>query len=213
MTENQPIRISLSESRGPIPSRPVASTDGTVIQTTGWASTCPGCGKIPTAGQQITKISGVWWHGTCGAAYLRSTSPDEAWLALGTQLERAPSRFNNAETKAIVRNLLRIAGSVTTVPESPDCRRVHGDTAVERHLPASGETQFADVVDGFQQSDLYAAFLQVEQRYPDELPVVAGVRMWALLDTEQQARYTNEVLGAYVELVRIQREEDRQEGY
>ncbi|MEH0578954.1 hypothetical protein QBA54_31795 [Streptomyces sp. B21-108] len=73
--------------------------------------------------------------------------------------------------------------------------------------------QFADVVDGFHQSDLYAAFLQVEQRYPGELPVVAGVRMWTLLDPEQQARHTNDVLGAYVELARIQREEEREEGF
>ncbi|GAA3853955.1 hypothetical protein GCM10023084_05230 [Streptomyces lacrimifluminis] len=210
---NEPIRISLSESKGPIPGGPVVSTGGNVFETTAWGSTCPGCGAVPAAGQKITKISGTWWHATCGTAYLRTTSPDQAWLALAQQLERAPSRFNNTETKAIVRNLLRLVGTATTVPETPDCQRVHGDTAIERRLPADGETQFADVVDGFQQSDLYAAFLQVEQRYPDELPVVAGVRMWALLDRDQQARYTNEVLGAYVELVRIQRQEDREEGW
>ncbi|MGW2044675.1 hypothetical protein ACWCPF_05760 [Streptomyces sp. NPDC001858] len=209
----QPIRISLSESSGPIPGGPIASADGTVFQTTAWASTCPGCGKVPEAGQKITKIFYAWWHGNCGAAYLRSTAADEAWLALAHQLERAPSRFNNAETKAIVRNLLRIAGAARTIPESPDCRRVHGDSAIERALPADDETQFADVIDGFHQSNLYAAFLQVEQRYPDELPVVAGVRMWALLDREQQARYTNQVLGAYVELARIQRAEEREEGW
>jgi hypothetical protein len=208
---SEPIRISLSESQGPIPGGPVTSTGGTVFETTRWGSTCPGCGKVPAAGQKITKISGVWWHGTCGAAYLRTAGADEAWIALAHQLERSPSRFNNAETKAIVRNLLRIAGTATTVPDSPDCQRVHGDDAVERHLPADDETQFADVVDGFHHSDLYAAFLQIEQRHPGELPVVAGVRMWALLDQEQQARYTNQVLGAYVELARIQREEDRQE--
>ncbi|MGW3846904.1 hypothetical protein [Streptomyces fagopyri] len=206
---SEPIRISLSESRGPIPGGPVTSTDGTVFQTTGWASTCPGCEKIPAAGQQITKISGVWWHGTCGAAYLRSTGANEAWLALGHQLERSPSRFNNAETKAIVHNLLRLAGVATTVPESPDCRRVQGPAAVDEHLPADDETQFADVVDGFHQSDLYAAFLQTEQRHPGELPVVAGARMWGLLDAEQQDRHLKTLLGAYVELVRIQRTEDR----
>lgn len=209
----QPIRISLSKSQGPIPGRPVTSTNGLVFETTTWGSTCPGCDKVPAAGQEITKVSGVWWHANCGAAYLRTADPDQAWLALGQQLGRAPSRFNNAETKAIVHNLLRIAGVAATVPDSPDSRRVHGVSAVEHHLPADGETQFADVVDGFQQSDLYAAFLQVEQRYPDELPVVAGVRMWALLDREQQAQHTNDVLGAYVELVRIQRAEDREEGW
>ena len=208
----QPIRISLAESKGPIPGGPVVSTDGTVFQTVGRGTTCPGCGKIPAAGQKITRIFYSWWHATCGAAYLRSTGADEAWLALGHQAERAPSKFNNAEIKAIVRNLLRIAGAATAVPDAPDSRSIQG-AAVVQHLPADGETQFADVVDGFQQSDLYAAFLQVEQRYPDELPVVAGVRMWALLDRDQQAQHTNDVLGAYVELVRIQREEDRQEGF
>jgi hypothetical protein len=205
----QPIRIALSESKGAIPGGPQALTDGSTIDTVAWGSNCPGCDKVPTAGQQITKIFHAWWHATCGAAYLRSTAADEAWLAIAHQLERAPSRFNNAETKAIVRNLLRIAGAATTVPDSPDGRRVHGEAAVERHLPAGDETQFADVVDGFHHSDLYGAFLQIEQRYPGELPVVAGVRMWALLDREQQARYTNEVLGAYVELVRQQRTEDQ----
>ncbi|MEU6244833.1 hypothetical protein [Streptomyces sp. NPDC047024] len=175
-------------------------------------TTCPGCGKIPAAGQQITKLSGVWWHGTCGAAYLRRAGADEAWLALAHQLERAPSRFSTSETKAIVRNLLRLAGAATTVPDSPDGRSVQGGAAVEHHLPADGDTQFADVIDGFNQSDLYGAFLQTEQRYADELPVVAGVRMWALLSPEQQEHGLKDLLTAYVELVRIQRAEDQAEG-
>ncbi|MCI3272123.1 hypothetical protein [Streptomyces cylindrosporus] len=209
---SEPIRIAISESQGPIPGGTVESTGGNILETVGWGSTCPGCEKVPAAGEKITKIFYVWWHATCGAAYLRSTAADEAWLALAHQLERAPSRFNNAETKAIIRNLLRLVGAATTVPDSPDGRRIQGDTAIARALPADDETQFANVVDAFHHSDLYAAFLQVEQRYPGELPVVAGVRMWGLLDGEQQARYTNEILGAYVELVRIQRAEDREEG-
>ncbi|MGI5436191.1 hypothetical protein ACQEV4_01415 [Streptomyces shenzhenensis] len=208
---SEPIRISISESKGPVEGGPRPLADGTIVDTIGWGTTCPGCDKIPTAGQKITRIFYAWWHATCGAAYLRSTAADEAWLALGHQLERAPSKFSTTETKAIVRNLLRLAGAAGVVQDGVDSRSLHGP-AVEAALPASDEEEFAEVVDGFHQSDLYGAFLQVEQRYPDELPVVAGVRMWALLDHEQQARYTNEVLGAYVELVRIQRAEEREEG-
>ncbi|MDX2696846.1 hypothetical protein [Streptomyces ipomoeae] len=208
----QPIRISVSESKGAIPGGPHTLADGYIVDTIAWASKCPGCDKVPAAGQKITKIFHAWWHATCGAAYLRSTAADEAWLALAHQLERSPSKFNNAETKAITRNLLRIAGRSFTIPDHGHAEHIHGAKAVQQATPAGDEGQFADVVDAYSQSDLYAAFLQVEQRYPGELPVVAGVRMWALLDAEQQARYTNEVLGAYVELVRIQREEDRKEG-
>ncbi|MFJ2007378.1 hypothetical protein [Streptomyces chartreusis] len=209
---SEPIRISISESKGPVERLAHISSDGTTVNTMDWGTTCPGCNKIPAAGQKITRIFYAWWHATCGAAYLRSTAADEAWLALGHQLERAPSKFSTAETKGIVRNLLRLAGAAGVVQDGVDSRSLHGP-AVKAALPASGEEEFAEVVDGFHHSDLYAAFLQVEQRYPGELPVVAGVRMWALLDVEQQARYTNEVLGAYVELVRIQRDEDRREGF
>lgn len=210
MTE-QPIRLSLSKSRGPIPGGPVVFGDN-VYDTTAWGSTCPGCGKVPAAGQDITKISGVWWHATCGAAYLRTADPDQAWLALAQQAERAPSKFNNTEIKAILRNLLRLVGTAATVPDTPDCRRVHGEKAIEQATPAAGQTQFADVVDGFYGSDLYAAVLQAEQRHPGELPVTIGIRAWGLLDDEQQGKYLPELLMAYVELVRIQRDEDREEG-
>ncbi|MGX9887360.1 hypothetical protein [Streptomyces sp. NPDC002276] len=211
---SEPIRIAISESQGPIPGGPVVSTGGNVFETTTWGSTCPGCSKVPAAGQKITKIFHTWWHATCGAAYLRSTAADEAWLALAHQLERSPSRFTNAETKAITKNLLRIAGATAAVGDpSPDCRRVHGDAAVERALPDDGETQFADVVDGFHGSDLYAAYLQTEQRYPDELPVIVGLRLWAQLDAVQREKHLKDVLSGWVELVRIQRAEDQAEGH
>lgn len=211
MNANQPIRISISESKGPVEGGPRPLSDGSTVHVAAFGTTCPGCDTVPAAGQQITKIFHTWWHATCGAAYLRSTAADTAWLALGHQLERAPSKFSTAEVKAITRNLLRIAGATRVVEDHVDSRSLHGP-AVAEAAPVAQEEQFADVVDGFHQSDLYAAFLQVEQRYPGELPVVAGVRMWGLLDRDQQARYTNEVLGAYVELVRIQRAEDREEG-
>lgn len=208
---NEPIRISISESKGPVEGGPRPLSDGTMIETVGWGSTCPGCDKIPTAGQQITKIFYAWWHSTCGAAYLRSTAADEAWLALGHQLERAPSKFNTSEVKAITRNLLRLAGGASVARGEFDSRSLHG-AAVASALPASTEEQFADVVFGLHQSDLYGAFLQTEQRHPGESPVVAGARMWGLLDAEQQDRHLKDLLAAYVELVRIQRAEDRAEG-
>ena len=85
--------------------------------------------------------------------------------------------------------------------------------AAEQTRLADAETQFADVVDGYFGSDLYAAVLQAEQRQPSALPVAIGLRAWRALDTEQQAKYLPEVLMAYVELMRIQRAEDRAEGY
>lgn len=209
MNNKQQIRLALSESKGAIPGGPHPLADGSTIDTVTWGSTCPGCDKIPTAGQQITKIFHAWWHASCGAAYLRSSVADEAWLALGHQLERSPSKFNNAETKAIARNLLRIAGSSYTIPEHGYSDRAHGDQAVRRATAKDDEAQFADVIDGFSGSDLYAAVLQTEQRMPNDLPIFIGIEAWKLLDEDQQRENFTSLLQAYVELIRIEREEDR----
>lgn len=214
MTQQNPdvstvVRLALSESKGAIPGGPHAMADGEIIDTMAWASKCPGCDRIPTAGQQITKIFHSWWHASCGGAYLRSTAADEAWLALAHQLERSPSKFNNAETKAITHNLLRIAGRSFTVPEHGHSERVHGRAAVEHAQAPVIESRFADVIDGYHHSDLYAAVLQTEQRHPNDLPVIVGVKAWAQLDGEQQEKHFTDLLQAYVELTRIQREEDR----
>jgi hypothetical protein len=133
------IRIAVSESTGAKPGGPVALSDGRTAYTDAWGSACPGCQKVPAAGEQITRIFYAWWHAACGAAHLRSTAADEAWLALAHQLERAPSKFSNAETKAIVRNLLRIAGGSRTVPDSDYGDTVRGSRAVLRSVQGSTE--------------------------------------------------------------------------
>lgn len=131
------ISIAVSESTGALPGGPVELDNGSTVDTIGWGSTCPGCEKVPTAGQQITKIFHAWWHANCGAAYLRSTGADEAWLALAHQLERSPSRFTNAETKAITHNLLRIAGRTFEIPEHGHNDRVRGSRAALSAVPSA----------------------------------------------------------------------------
>ncbi|QXE36947.1 hypothetical protein KQY30_24800 [Streptomyces sp. GMY02] len=209
MSEKQQIRLSLSESKGAFPGGPRPVSDGGTVHTVPWGSICPGCDRIPAAGQQITKIFHAWWHASCGASYLRSTAADEAWLALAHQLERSPSKFNNAETKAITHNLLRIAGRSFTIPEHGHNNRVHGSRAVLAAVP-DADAQFADVVSGFDESDLYAAVMQSEQRHPGEQPVVVGARAWELLNDEQRETHLPELLHSYVELVRIQRDGGQQ---
>lgn len=201
MTEHR-IRISVSTSKGPFPAETHPSVDGPPIQLSEWGTVCPGCCKVPEAGQDITKIFYSWWHATCGAAYLRSTAADLAWIALGHQLERSPSKFTNPETKAITHNLLRITGQFVTVSDPGGLlpRRAKGEALVP-----SGEAQFAEVIDGFHGSDLHAAVLQVQQRYPGELPAVTGMRAWSQLDEEQRRRHLTDLLQAYVELLHFER--------
>lgn len=200
------IRLALSESKGAIPGGPRALDSGDVVDTITWASKCPGCDRIPQAGQQITKIFHAWWHASCGAAYLRSTAADEAWLALAHQLERSPSKFNNAETKAITHNLLRIAGRSFTVPEHGYNDRVHGRPAVEAAEAPTVEAQFADAISGYHDGDLQAAVLEAEQLNPGAAASLIGLKAWAQLNGEQQARHLPELLAAYVELGRIERD-------
>jgi hypothetical protein len=83
----------------------------------GTATACPGCHKVPMVGQLITKIFDTWWHADCGAKHLRNVGANQAWLALGAQLQRAPSRFSTSETRVIVQNLLRIAGTFVEIGE------------------------------------------------------------------------------------------------
>lgn len=127
------IRIDVSESKGAHPATTHVYEDGQAIEFAAWGTKCPGCRKVPTEGDEITRIFFTWWHAKCGAKYLRETAADEAWLALANQLERAPSRFSNSETKTIVRNLLRIAGRFVTVAD-PDAETVRGPRAAFRLL-------------------------------------------------------------------------------
>ncbi|MDH2424769.1 hypothetical protein [Sphaerisporangium sp. TRM90804] len=124
MSRPTEIRISISESKGPHMGSVVRDVDENGVefeyQTIGTATACPGCGKVPLNGSLITKIFGTWWHDRCGAKHLRQMGADQAWLALGMQLERNPNRFTHAETKAIVRNLLKIAHAKSLLGDEPD---------------------------------------------------------------------------------------------
>ncbi|WP_326646667.1 hypothetical protein OG884_18705 [Streptosporangium sp. NBC_01755] len=121
---NSDVTLSVSESKGPIPARLNRYTDPTgetvEYKSEGRATACPGCGQPPVEGEIITKIFFRWWHGDCGAKHLRESGANHAWVALGLQLERAPSKFTNAETKAIVRNLLRMCGSYALAGEDDE---------------------------------------------------------------------------------------------
>ncbi|MDJ0342182.1 hypothetical protein QMK19_03150 [Streptomyces sp. H10-C2] len=131
------IRIDVSESKGAFAASTHVYEDGHTIESIAWGTKCPGCDRVPAEGEQITRIFFTWWHAKCGAKYLRATGADEAWLALAQQLERAPSRFSNPETKAIVRNLLRIAGRFVDVKD-PEAETVHGPRAGLRVLDGGG---------------------------------------------------------------------------
>ncbi|GAA2112559.1 hypothetical protein GCM10009759_55420 [Kitasatospora saccharophila] len=71
--------------------------------------TCPGCDQRPTDGDEITRIGTTWWHLACFTRHMRTGGADAAWQALGTDLAARPSRYSVAETRAITRNLLRLA--------------------------------------------------------------------------------------------------------
>ncbi|MCQ4043848.1 hypothetical protein ACFOSC_26635 [Streptantibioticus rubrisoli] len=71
------------------------------------------------------------------------------------------------------------------------------------------EAAFDDIVAGYEQaSPLYAAVLAMEQQHPGDLPVTIGLKAWSQLDEHQQRQCFNDLLQAYVELVRRERTED-----
>lgn len=152
MNERTQITISLSESKGPIPPRMERISDETgeaSYRTSGFSTKCPECERTPIAGETITKILGSWFHAECGAKALNRMQADRAWLALGQQLERAPSRFTNAETKAIVRNLLRIAGMYVTLGEEggdDESEWVSDDEAPRFRVIDGGDDPWASAV-------------------------------------------------------------------
>ena len=99
-------RLTLTESKGP--------HEGSEVDTgapTESGQPCPGCDEIPLAGDTVTKLAGSWWHAHCAATMLRKGGVDEAWTMLGQSLAVRPSQFSTTETRAIVRNLLRINGA------------------------------------------------------------------------------------------------------
>ncbi|MFJ8309821.1 MULTISPECIES: hypothetical protein [unclassified Streptomyces] len=57
-------------------------------------------------------------------------------------------------------------------------------------------SDFVDIVAEYDTTpDLYAAVLRIEQDFPGELPVIIGLKAWALLD-EQMQRDINDLLQA-----------------
>lgn len=102
-------RLTLTESKGPHEGR--EQDTGAPTES---GQPCPGCDEIPLPGDTVTKLTGAWWHAHCAAARLREGGVDEAWTVLGLSLAARPSKFSTTETRAIVRNLLRIAGSQAT---------------------------------------------------------------------------------------------------
>jgi hypothetical protein len=75
---------------------------------------CPGCDTRPAAGDEIIRFGSTWWHLTCARTLMRDGGANAAWMALGADLAARPSHYNVTETRAIVRNLLRLADQETT---------------------------------------------------------------------------------------------------
>ncbi|MGW4422540.1 hypothetical protein [Streptosporangium sp. NPDC004631] len=120
---SESLNLNLSISDGPRPDW--FDDDGNLIH--GRVTVCPGCRRIPYGGSSITKLFGEWWHEECGVKYLNESAANRAWIALGLQLERAPSRFTVAETRTIVHNLLRITGARLTLPYYSVCEEDRDD--------------------------------------------------------------------------------------
>ncbi|MGW4648080.1 hypothetical protein [Kitasatospora sp. NPDC004289] len=99
-------QLSVTESTGPF------------VDDNGWeqGQTCPGCDLRPADGEEILRFGDQWWHLTCTRTRMRTGGADAAWLMLGADLAARPSRYSVAETRAIVRNLLRL----TAVPSAPE---------------------------------------------------------------------------------------------
>jgi hypothetical protein len=105
----QTFHLVVTESTGPHQG-PYGDEDG---------QACPGCAHRPAEGDEITRLGDLWWHLACATAHMRTGGADAAWLLLGADLAARPSRYGVTETRAIARNLLRLAAARTTVPELP----------------------------------------------------------------------------------------------
>ncbi|PBC71534.1 hypothetical protein BX265_6144 [Streptomyces sp. TLI_235] len=97
----QTFRLVVTTSAGPFQG-PFGEEDG---------KPCPGCTERPAEGDEITQLGARWWHLGCAKKHLRTGGADEAWLLLGADLAARPSRYSVTETRAITRNLLRLASA------------------------------------------------------------------------------------------------------
>jgi len=82
---------------------------------------CPGCEERPESGEEILRLGDVWWHLACMSRRMREGGADVAWMSLGVDLAARPSRYSVTETRAITRNLLRLAAR--TAPQEQETAR------------------------------------------------------------------------------------------
>ena len=105
-------KLALAESTGR--RQPLTVTGLDVGTTEVWnppSRPCPGCDEVTRPGDVITKMYQTWWHQACAESYLTTVGQDEAWRVLGRQLAARPSAFTATTTRAVVENLLRMAGA------------------------------------------------------------------------------------------------------
>lgn len=99
-----------------------------------------------------------------------------------------------------------------TIDASTELGRAQVRSLRQGHVCAmrDPDAAFADIASEYGcDGGLYAAVLEAQQHNPNELDVIIGMKAWAQLDEERQRQEFTDLLQAYVELVNIQREEDR----
>lgn len=100
------IPLRVSEATGPREYQD--SETGAPVE---FSTPCTVCRGDIVAAQSITYFRG-WAHTKCVTDALLASAAGNAWLVLGAQLARRPSYFTATETKAIVEQLLRLAGDL-----------------------------------------------------------------------------------------------------
>jgi hypothetical protein len=72
---------------------------------------CTQCDVLTEGGQEFVHWRHQWIHVGCFMRMLTEVSPRRAWMVLAEQMMRAPSRYSAAEIRAVLLNLIRIAGA------------------------------------------------------------------------------------------------------
>lgn len=99
---------------------PIAYTETDTGAVCEHSTPCPACDEEIDTGALITRLGGRWYHARCVTDWLAERGAPDAWLVLGSQLARTPSRFTAKETSAIVGQLLRLAGGLPAAPWEPE---------------------------------------------------------------------------------------------
>ncbi|MEU9789076.1 hypothetical protein AB0E27_00380 [Streptomyces sparsogenes] len=87
----------------------------------------------------------------------------------------------------------------------------HTTDAAGDPTPGRPAIHWDDVMDSWTGDELYGAFCRIEQEFPGDLATINGARLWKLTDPAKYDRHLKTLLAAYVELVRLQQAEDREE--